>query len=296
MFGQLPKLFDRSFFIGFFLPSSLLVAGIVATLCAFDYVYSDFRQLIAEKSTFGAAFSIVIIWFFSILLMALNRPFIRLLEGYGRGNPFNIFLRSRKKEFQKHIYPLLDKMKKIIEARQSGGILTEPDQEDDFRSKLWKAVNSYPEIVDNVLPTKLGNVMRAYERYSDVVYGIEAIVLWPRLFMVIPEDARNRIREGEALFQFALNALIGGSVSFVFYIVMVLVSVRSGNSTNLFSALHHWPFIPVLSALLGWFGWWQLPDAASERGEQIKAVFDLYRGALAQGLGLRTPPYARSRT
>jgi len=267
MFGQLPKFFDRSFFIGFFLPAALMFAGLVGTLWSFDYISSDTRKLIAEKSTFGVALSIVIVWFISILLMALNRPFIRLLEGYGRGNPFKIFLSRRKKEFETRIAPLFTRLDEIIRARRSGGI--EPDQEDDFGSKLWKAVNDYPEIIDNVLATRLGNVMRSYERYSDVVYGMEAIVLWPRLFMVIPEEARNRVREGEALFQFALNALIAGFVSLALYVIMVVITLHSDNYNGLLNALR-WPFIPVISVLLGWFGWWQLPDAARERGEQSR--------------------------
>jgi len=163
-----------------------------------------------------------------------------------------------------------------------------PDAEDDFLDKVWRAVNSYPDIIGNVLPTKLGNVMRAYERYSDVVYGMEAIALWPRIFMVIPEEARTLFREGEALFQFDLNALVAGSVSFVVYFTIVAVAVQSGNPDELLIALR-WSLIPVISALLAWFGWWQLPVAAGQRGEQVKAVFDLYRDKFAEALGLELP-------
>jgi hypothetical protein len=288
MFGQLPKLFDRSFFIGFFLPASLMFAGVVGTLTAFDYVNSAmWAIIIAHQSVFGAALSVVIIWFVSILLMALNRPVIRLVEGYGRGNPFNVFLLRRKQEFEKRIDPLFDKMDQIIQAGRIGGV--EPDQEDDFRVRLWNAVNSYPRNIEDVLPTRVGNVMRAYERYPDVVYGMEAIVLWPRIFMIIPEEARSRIREGESLFQFDLNALIAGSVSLVVYVMMVVVAVQSSHPNELWMALR-WSFIPVISALLAWFGWSQLPNSAAERGEPIKAVFDLYRAVFAEALGLELPP------
>jgi hypothetical protein len=288
MFGQIPKLFDRTFFIGFFLPASLMFAGILGTLNAFGYINKDVWNSGVQKSTFGVAVSIVIIWLLSIMLMAINRPVIRLLEGYGgHRNPFNILLPNRKREFERNIKSTIEKFEQIIKARRSGGI--EPAPGYDFSSKLFRAATLYPEKVDNVLPTKLGNVMRAYERYAAVVYGMEAIVLWPRILMVIPEEARTRVREGEALFQFALNALIVGIISFVFYTAMMGVSLHNGNSTDLLNALK-WLVIPVLSALLGWFGWSQLPGAALERGDQIKAVFDLYRAPLAQALGLTIPP------
>src|SRR5208282_895989 len=262
--------------------ASLIFSGVVGTLYAFDYIDSDVKRFFDKNYIFGAASSVVIIWFVSILLMALNRPLIRLLEGYGRGNPFRIFLPRRENEFETHIFPLFTKLKEIIQAEQNGEV--GPDAEDDFLDKVWRAVNSYPDIIGNVLPTKLGNVMRAYERYSDVVYGMEAIALWPRIFMVIPEEARTLFREGEALFQFDLNALVAGSVSFVVYFTIVAVAVQSGNPDELLIALR-WSLIPVISALLAWFGWWQLPVAAGQRGEQVKAVFDLYRDKFAEALG-----------
>ena len=43
-----------------------------------------------------------------------------------------------------------------------------------------------------------------------------------------------------------------------------------------------WPFFAA-------FSWWRLPDAALQRGEQVKSTFDLYRSALADALGLELP-------
>jgi hypothetical protein len=283
MFAQLPKLFDRSFFIGFVLPASLMFLGVIGSLVAFDYIKPG---VVSNKATFDAALSVVIVWFISILLMALNRPVIRLLEGYGDYNPLKIFLSRRKKEFTDRIFPLFTTFEQIIEARRNKEI--EPDQEFNFSIKLWNAVNEYPEQLDLVLSTKLGNVMRAYERYSDVVYGMEAVVLWPRLLMVIPDEARTRVREAEAMFYFSLNTLIAGTLSVLFYLVLSTVYLQSFGASRL-SDVVRWPFIPVISALSAWFGWWQLPNAARQRGEQIKAVFDLYRGELAEALGLEIP-------
>ncbi len=79
MFGGFPKLFDRSFFVGFFLPAFLLFIGVGANLFAFGYLDEEFTKLLAEKSTLGATLSLIIIWLLSILLMTFNRPIIRLL-------------------------------------------------------------------------------------------------------------------------------------------------------------------------------------------------------------------------
>jgi hypothetical protein len=70
--------------------------GIVSTFTAFGFINHDVKTFIADKATFGVALSIAIIWLISILLMAINRPVIRLLEGYGKLNPFRMLLPSNK--------------------------------------------------------------------------------------------------------------------------------------------------------------------------------------------------------
>jgi hypothetical protein len=70
----------------------------------------------------------------------------------------------------------------------------------------------------------------------------------------------------------------------------VIVDIYWNNNTSMrFTDALLWPIIPGISALAAWFGWWQLPGAAVQRGEQVKAVFDLYRGILAEALGLKLP-------
>jgi hypothetical protein len=104
--------------------------------------------------------------------------------------------------------------------------------------------------------------------------------------MLIPEEARNRIRESEALFHFSLNLFIVGIASLTLYVEYMAYSIsQNGFSVSSFP----WFVIAIASALAAWFGWWLLPGAAHLRGEQVKSIFDLYRGKLAEGLGLELP-------
>jgi hypothetical protein len=52
-----------------------------------------------------------------------------------------------------------------------------------------------------------------------------------------------------------------------------------------------WPIILVWASAVffAWFSWWVLPEAARQRGEQVKSTFDLYRGTLADALGFELP-------
>src|SRR3954453_11917608 len=162
MFGGFPKLFDRSFFIGYFLPAFLLFVGLGADLFTFGYVDDKFMKILSDKSTLGVTLSLVLVWLLSILLMTFNRPLIRLLEGYGNANPFRFFLSRQQKAFRATAEPHLQRVRNVLDARRRGM----PETEEFSELSVWNAVGNFPEELDLVLPTRLGNVMRAYERYN----------------------------------------------------------------------------------------------------------------------------------
>src|SRR3954464_15317205 len=45
----------------------------------------------------------------------------------------------------------------------------------------------------------------------------------------------------------------------------------------------------IFGTFFAWYSWWVLPDAARQRGEQVKAAFDIYRSELAKALGFELP-------
>src|ERR1700730_10545186 len=151
MFGGFPKLFDRAFFIGYFLPAFLFVVGLGANLFAFGYIDEKFTDLLAKKSTLGATITLVIIWLLSILLMTFSRPIIRLLEGYGRLNPFRILLSRQRHKFKAKAEPHLRKLQSVLDARRRDM----PESDVFSELSVWHAVRDFPEDVELVLPTRL---------------------------------------------------------------------------------------------------------------------------------------------
>ncbi|PSL57119.1 hypothetical protein B0I31_10296 [Saccharothrix carnea] len=55
----------------------------------------------------------------------------------------------------------------------------------------------YPQLPHGVLPTRLGNVVRAAEQHPSVRYRLDAVVLWTRLQPLLPKDFADSVRNAK---------------------------------------------------------------------------------------------------
>jgi len=172
VFGELPKLFGKSFAIGFFLPATALGLSLLGITAAFGYL-GKVLLLLKEKELLGVVSAVVVFWLLAVALMALNGPIYWLLEGYYPWNPFRWRLPDQRREFER-----------LSKAAQEP---TNDASHDEVRLSL---AERFPDRIEHVLPTKFGNCLRAFEVYSRVIYGIEAIQGWPRLISVIQTEYR----------------------------------------------------------------------------------------------------------
>jgi hypothetical protein len=267
--SYLPKLVHRSFVIGFLLPALLF--------CAYmDFIFRsgvNLSDMFEQSRLLRYTLSSVVL---AILLTAINRPIIRLLEGYGRFNPLKLRLPLVRRHFKRSIAPLYAEAKRVEEARTQDP-LAKPTVA-DFSKKLADAVRAYPDREDLLLPTKFGNVYRAYEVYSRVVYELDAIPAWPRIEMLLPSRVQDQIRDARAPLDFTVNLLLLSLIS----IVVSLgedIAWRSGIRV----------YIYVIPVLLIAYSWFMLPNTAHQWGEVVRSIVDLYRDRLARALGLRLP-------
>ena len=64
---------------------------------------------------------------------------------------------------------------------------------------------NYPPKLDRVLPSRLGNIIKAAEEYPYERYGIDAVFFWPRLIAVVPDAARGDLSDARASMALLLN-------------------------------------------------------------------------------------------
>lgn len=122
-----------------------------------------------------------------------------------------------------------------------------------------------------VLPTRLGNILLAAERYPMERYGIESIAMWPRLYPLLPSQFQQDYEE------FVAN-----------YELPLVVSFLSACSGVVLGAGALWsrqePLAYVLALILplavAYLGYVLSLSSAEEMAEQQRTAFDLYRGRL----------------
>lgn len=125
-------------------------------------------------------------------------------------------------------------------------------------------VQLHPVQPKNLMPTALGNRLTAAEEYSRVRYGLEAIVVWPRLWSVLPESLREDTEETRKQLDSAVR-LFGWGMLFCVWTVWAWWALPAG----------------ILVAVVAWL---RSLDTAEVYGDLLRTAFDLHRFKLYEEL------------
>jgi len=139
---------------------------------------------------------------------------------------------------------------------------------------------SAPKGPDDLLPTRLGNVLRSGEMYAYERYGIDAMVIWPRLLPKVPDAEATALSDSRSAME---QMLILSSILAVF-----------GTIGGVVFALQ--PEGATWSALL-LLGGWSLAglcyrgavDHAIAYSLRLKAIFDAHRLLVFEVLRVPAP-------
>lgn len=130
-------------------------------------------------------------------------------------------------------------------------------------------------------PTRLGNLLTAYEEYSKRIYGMWQGFYWPRIWLTLDKDLREEIDSRQALADSALYtvfALYACGTLCVFYAALYLLGITTVG--YLPRPPYFW-LLPLISIGAGYFIYRQSLHVHSQFGETFKAVFDQFgRGVL----------------
>ncbi len=111
----------------------------------------------------------------SLIVDRLTLPVLRLLEGYWPDAAHG--LRAKR------IARWQEESRKLEEVPPAA----ESSAHDEVAASV--ALRRFPPHSE-VMPTRLGNIIRAGERRPATWYGLDAVIVWPQFWLVLPEHPR----------------------------------------------------------------------------------------------------------
>lgn len=140
--------------------------------------------------------------------------------------------------------------------------LTSKEEEEYARFDLQ--LMQAPADFQRLMPTRLGNLLRAAEMRPLDKYGLDAVICWSRLWIVLPENVQKDLTETRAELNLSVRVWLW-SLLFLIWGIWAWWAIAIG----------------LLSALLT-YRW--ILSAAAAYGDLIEAAFDMHRGALYKSL------------
>jgi hypothetical protein len=137
-------------------------------------------------------------------------------------------------------------------------------------------LSMYPE-ADRLLPTSLGNVLRAAVDQAGQRYNLDTVIVWPWLFPHISGPLAQNLTQTRSQLD-----------GFVRLSVTLLVATVVGTAMLLTDGL--WLAIPAITALMAWASYKAAVRTAAKYGQGIYVAFDLHRFDMLRALHYPLPP------
>lgn len=295
--------FGQAFILGVFLPVLIFVSlslalyleitqGLGTAIAAWDKLsgLNQFLLVLAE---------LIFVLVLAYLIYNFQYSFIRLFEGYWPNwRPVN-YLRGRFVERQRKRWNSLDDQAHSIWNTRPASAKKRSTTDGNVPS-IWNTPEMLKKVqiakineimdqqlayyppsthLDQLMPTRIGNILRAAELYPYDRYGIDSPVIWTRLIPLLKSDVLAPLQSIKIARDFML---LMSTLLVIFTLIWCPVLAILTNNWILF----------VLCAL-GWpFAWLCYQNAVQSSvayAEQLKAIFDLHRHELFDALGLDAP-------
>jgi hypothetical protein len=269
-FAQLSGFFDKHWLLRYFFPSLAFWAAGLA-------VYGAAREITepldlwhsqpTEVQVILLAGALLWVTLFAYLLANFSTALTRLFEGYWVHWPLT-WLRTPRQAFYEERFRYL--------ATELGGPGAMDPRKRQGLEREWLLL--FPQGRERekaVLPTRLGNILRAAEIYPLARYGADAVILWPRLVPFFPAEFNEALNGAQTAMEVML---VLSALSFIFSVIACTLLAALTFNVGLF-------LVCTAGFLLAWICYRNSLHGALGYAELIKTAFDLYRGKLLEGLG-----------
>lgn len=265
------KALGLRFTISGLLPFALLVCFIVGLTLVVQApdnasLITVLKDATQNLGVAGVATLIVI----AFLLAAVTEPFqitvVRMLEGYWGIGEFSAAARSVGIERQRRRRYALQRARLDAEDR---GL----DDAGLYTSRL----EQFPRH-EELLPTALGNALRAGERRAGERYGLDTVSTWPGLYFLLPEPFRRDVGE--------LHGQVDGGAR-----LCIALALAAASSAPVLILHGWWNAVWICAALLSLAAYRGAVATAANLRVVLSAAYDVHRFDLLSAMHLPLPDH-----
>ncbi|MDW8064895.1 MAG: hypothetical protein RMK32_04620 [Anaerolineae bacterium] len=195
----------------------------------------------------------------------LRYPLLRLLEGYWPGPLRQLSVLLGKAQARRLQQRRLQWNQ--LKAKEKQGDLSPAERR--LLAELDLKNHYYPADEDDCLPTALGNALRSAETAVWHRYGLDAVAIWPYLWLLLPESVQKELS--------AARSQLDTLVELWFWGFLFLV----------WTAL--WPWAALIALVWMGLAYRFAVEAARTFADLFLAAFTLHRFALYDALGWPRP-------
>ena len=261
---KVQSLFPRRFLFNALLPtlvfgSATSAVGIQTTL-GWSRAVSEWQPLDGFSKALLVGGYLAAVWFLSVAVASQWRSIVQLFEGYP------VIWLWRKGERSRFVA-------QWFKDRPVPGTNSHYEERFflDVEQKAFEIYYRYPRDRDEIMPTRLGNIIRAAENYPLKRYGLRSILFWPRLYPLLPETFQSEFEEYISAYQFPLVVAFEAAI-FAMIAGVMLWTTRQPLSLLLASV------VPAMLVSIGAYRFSLSP--ATEWAGHLRVGFDLFRGKL----------------
>jgi len=272
---DLAGIFSRAFVVGCYIPAfaGLFVIDLSVDMGALPPAYNDLEGGTQLLVLGGVALML------ALLLWGLQHPIFRTFQGYG----LEAVGRARVGGWPVYPFSWLYDLAMSRQTKRFDALTATAEHTDNrVSSPALKELNrAWPPTASGLLPTRIGNVVRASDWYPRSRYNLNGIYVYPRISTMLNEAEREIDADARTDLSFFLNIAL---LTVLVGVYVLADSLWHGwwNSVDLIPAVAIPPVVYIAATRAA-------RGAADRWGAGVRTSFDMHRLDLYDQVGLRRP-------
>jgi hypothetical protein len=267
--GDITGVFSRFFVVGFFLPAYI---GFVSL-----WFFASTDLIPDALAQYSEATELLILGGFALVaglaLSGCSYLITRAFEGYPllrlRHWPILGLIPSAAVAAQRH------RFKQLLAVRDD-----ESKPQSERNRAAWCLEKYFPHDEGKLLPTRIGNALRAFEQHSNVRWGLDGVTIWPRIEALLSNDERELHINSRIDFYVFVNGALAA--------YLVGAALVYDKAVNVPHPASNWPLYAI-PFVAGYILYRAALAPAVNWGDAVRASIDLHRLELYEKLGVRVP-------